>query len=275
MLAAAVIVFREVLEAALVIGIVLAATRGVAGSRTWVGIGIGAGLAGAAIVAVSADQLSMAFAGMGQEVFNASVLGLAVVMLGWHNVWMTRHGREIAQNMSAVGRRVASNERPPSALAIVVGAAVLREGAETVLFLYGILSSGSESAALAAVGGAGGLIAGGIVGYLIYFGLVAMPTRHLFKVTTWLITLLAAGMAAQAIVYLNAAGVVALPMEAVWNTSWLLSESSIPGRLLHTLIGYTDQPSMPQVAIYVATIVTITLLSRAIGQPNQGTPAGT
>src|SRR4029450_3569247 len=95
-LGAAIIVFREVIEAGLIVGIVMAATRGVAGRGRWVNIGIIAGVLGAAVVAMFANVISEAFQGAGQELFNASVLGAAVIMLMWHNAWMARHGREIA-----------------------------------------------------------------------------------------------------------------------------------------------------------------------------------
>jgi len=101
MLGALIIVFREAIEAGLIIGIVAAVTRGVDGSRRHIAGGVAAGTLGAVIVAAFAERLSQAFAGSGQELFNASVLMLAVVMLAWHNIWMARHGRELAQELSA------------------------------------------------------------------------------------------------------------------------------------------------------------------------------
>ena len=105
MLAALIIVFREVVEAGLIVGIVLAATEGVAHRRRWIATGVAAGLLGAAIVAAFAQRLSEAFSGTGQELFNAAILIAATVMLGWHNVWMARHGRELSREMKALGRR--------------------------------------------------------------------------------------------------------------------------------------------------------------------------
>lgn len=262
MLAAAIIVFREVLEAALVTGIVLAATRGVAASRAWVGIGIASGLLGAALIAASADAIASALEGMGQEVFNAGVLLTAVVMLGWHNAWMARHGREMARDMKAVGRAVSAGDRPLWVLAVVVGLAVLREGAETVLFLFGVNASGGEGVMATAMGGLGGLAAGTAAGAMLYAGLSAVPTRHLFGVTSWLVTLLAAGMAAQAVAFLASAGLLDVASDPVWDTSWLLAEDSLVGRVLHTLVGYMDRPSLSQLAAYGATVAVILLLTR-------------
>ena len=157
MLAALIIVFREVIEAGLVIGIVLATARGVHGRVAWVGLGVLGGVAGACLVAAFAGVLGEAFAGSGQDLFNAAVLIVAVLMLGWHNVWMARHGRALAADAKAVGDAVLAGSRPMTALAVVVAIAVLREGAEVVLFLYGVAVSGGETFAAMAAGGALGL----------------------------------------------------------------------------------------------------------------------
>jgi len=256
MLGALIIVFREAIEAGLIVGIVAAVTRGVAGSRGFIAGGVGAGALGAMLVAFFADRLSQSFAGNGQELFNAAVLALAVVMLAWHNIWMSRHGRELARELSDVGRAVARGDRTLFALATVVGLAVLREGAEVALFLYGVLASG-ESAWDVLAGGVAGLALGAVTSVATFYGLVTIPPRHLFAVTTTLITLLAAGLAAQCVAFLQQAGIVTALSDTLWDTSWILSDKSVAGRVLHTLIGYADQPSGMQVVVYVATIVAI------------------
>jgi high-affinity iron transporter len=269
MLGALVIVFREVIEAGLIIGIVMAATRGVVGRGRWVSFGVVAGVLGATVVAAFAGVISDAFQGSGQELFNAGVLSIAVVMLMWHNAWMARHGREIAAEMRQIGAAVSEGSRPLTALAIVVGLAVLREGSEVVLFLYGIFASGTSGDALL-VGGLLGIAAGAAFTALTYFGLLAIPTRHIFSVTSWLIALLAAGMAAQAVQFLNNGGVMVVLDRTLWDTSWLLSEGSIFGRLLHTLIGYTERPTELQLVVYVATLVAMYILMRiARHQPRE------
>jgi high-affinity iron transporter len=261
MLGALIIVFREVIEAGLIVGIVMAATRGVAGRGRWISIGVGGGVLGAGVVAMFAGVISDAFQGAGQELFNASVLGVAVIMLMWHNAWMARHGREIADEMRRVGTAVSEGAKPLTALAIVVGLAVLREGSEVVLFLYGIMASGTTGSALL-IGGVLGIAGGAAFTALTYLGLLAIPNRHIFSVTSWLIALLAAGMAAQAVQFLNSAGLVVALDHTLWDTSWLLSEKSIFGRLLHTLIGYIDRPTEMQLLVYVATLIAMFLLMR-------------
>jgi high-affinity iron transporter len=262
MLSALIIVFREVIEAGLIVGIVLAATKGVPRRAQWVAYGVIASVLGACVVAAFAGEIANLFEGAGQELFNASILLLAVLMLTWHNVWMAGHGRAMARDMKNVGAAVASGERPLTALSIVVGVAVLREGSEVVLFLYGIASQGGTSNLAMLSGGFLGLAAGAAISALMYFGLLAIPAHRLFSVTSGLITLLAAGMAAQAVLFVQQAGHLQFLMNTVWNTSWLLPEGSLAGRLLHTLVGYTDQPNGLQLIVYAGVIASITMLSR-------------
>ena len=166
MLATAIIVFREVLEAALIVSIVMAASAGAPRRGFWVSCGVAAGVVGAALVALFAASIAAAASGVGQELLNAAILLLAVAMLGWHNIWMSRHGRELTASARAVGDAVISGARPLYVLAIVTGLAVLREGSETVLFLYGIATAGGV--------GVGSLLLGGVLG--LACGVTAHPT---------------------------------------------------------------------------------------------------
>jgi high-affinity iron transporter len=190
--------------------------------------------------------------------------------LMWHNAWMARHGREIADEIRRVGAAVSEGSKPLTALAIVIGLAVLREGSEVVLFLYGIMAQGTSGSALL-VGGVLGIAAGAAFTALTYFGLLAIPSRHIFSVTTWLIALLAAGMAAQSVQFLSNAGVVEALGQTVWDTSWLLSEGSIVGKLLHILIGYTERPTEMQLLVYAAVLVAMYILMR-IARPSPRAP---
>ena len=262
MLASLIIVFREVFEAGLIVGIVLAATQGIAGRAAWLAGGIGAGVFGAALLALFAGALENAFAGNGQEVFNAGILIAAVLMLSWHQLWMANHGRQMAGEMKALGQDVALGRRSLFAMALVVGVAVLREGAEVVLFLYGIAASGHEGWAALMLGGSLGVALGALVSYLLYRSLVAIPVARLFAITGWLIALLAAGMAGQAAAILAGADLIPAWGYQLWDTSWLLSENSIPGRALHALVGYSDRPMGVQLAAWLVVLSTLALGAR-------------
>jgi high-affinity iron transporter len=267
MLGAALIVFREVLEAALIVGIVLAASSGAPRRGFGVSCGLVAGVVGAALLALFAGEVAAAAAGIGQELLNATILLVAVGMLGWHNIWMSRHGRELASSARSIGDAVISGARPLYALAIVVGLAVLREGSETVLFLYGIAAGGGLDAGVLIGGGALGLAGGVAIGAALYFGLLRIPTRRLFTVTSWMVLLLAAGMASQAAGFLVQANLLPPLGDAVWDSSAVLTEDSLLGKALHTLIGYVSRPDGIQLVFYLAALSGIWLLTQWVGKP--------
>lgn len=279
MLASLLIVFREVLEAGLIVGVVAAATRGIAGRWRWIFGGIAAGVLGASLLAVFAGALSAAFAGNGQEVFNACVLIVAVLMLSWHQLWMASHGREMARQVRAVGQAVALGQKSMLAVGIVVAVAVLREGSEVVLFLYGIAASTQQGPVPLLIGGVLGVACGAVVSWLLYRGLVAIPLQRLFSVTGWLIALLAAGMAGQAAAILAGADLIPSWGYQLWDTSWLLPEDGLFGRALHALVGYSDRPLGAQLAAYLAVLGTLVLAARVlhrreVPQPRGAAPAG-
>ena len=126
-------------------------------------------------------------------------------------------------------------------------------------------SCGGSTTADLIIGSLLGLAAGVGVTALTYLGLVTIPLRRLFAVTTALICLLAAGLAAQAVLFLQQAGVLTMMTETAWDTSAVLSDSSLIGRVLLTLIGYSDQPSVLQVVAYVTTLAIIVVLTKAFG----------
>jgi len=262
MIATFVIVLREVVEAGLIVGIVLAAVRGVPRRGRWIAGGVACGVAGACLVASFAGELADLFEGAGQELFNAAVLLLAVAMLTSHTVWMARRGRAVAQELRTVGAAVADGRRSLAAVAIACAVAVLREGVEVVLFLYGVATAGGSSAAGMVAGGLLGIAAGAGISALMYFGLLNIPARRLFAVTAGLITLIAAGLASQAISFLRQAGYLTVLSAPVWDSSGLLSVDGVIGRLLHTLMGYTDRPSGLQLVAYILTIAATIWLTR-------------
>ncbi len=273
MLAALIIVFREVLEAGLVVGVVLAATRGVHGRGWWIAAGVAAGVAGAALLAVLAGQMSSLFTGSGRRIFNAAILAVAVGMLGWTVVWMSVHGRQMTADLKKVGKDVAEGRRPLAALAVVVCVAVLREGVEVVLFLYGMLAGGDITPLDVVTGGGLGILGGAAVAGALALGLAAIPIKHVFKVITVLISLLAAGLAAQAVGLLQSAHVLQFLREPLWDTSHILKQSSIVGRILHTLVGYVAEPTGLQLAAYAATLLAIFAAMRLVeGRHKPATP---
>ena len=272
MFAAALIVFRESLEAALIIGVMAAATRGIPRRERWMGAGLVAGLLGAVAVASSMGAISNWADGAGQELFNAGVLTLAVCMLAWHNIWMSSHGREMAMNVKDMAKAIHNGSKAQSAIFLVVALAVLREGAETVLFLYGVATSSESGLRDTLTGGAAGIAAGALVGGLLYAGLLRIPLKWFFTAAGVLVLLLAAAMASQVARLLVQADVLPSLATPLWDTSAVLSDSSALGTLLHGLIGYDPQPSGMQMVFYGITLVTIATGMWLVGRQASTSP---
>ena len=246
MLAIALIVFRETLEAALVVGIVAAATRGIAGRSRWLTLGVGAGVVGSLGLAGMAGQIAHLAEGIGQDLLNAGILGIAFLMLAWHVISASRHGMHAAGEAKQLGRSLQEGSDTPWALIIAVALAVLREGAETVLFVTGFMA-GNASGDLSMMSGvvAGttlGVAAGSAIGVTLYAGLSRIPVRRLFSVTNTMVLLLAAAMASQLARVLIQAGVLPSLASPLWNTSDLVAMDSAVGTILHALVGYDAPP---------------------------------
>jgi high-affinity iron transporter len=257
MLGSAIIVFRETLEAALLIGIVAAASRTISGRARWIAGGILAGAVGAGIVALSAGRIALMFEGAGQELFNSTILGIAIVLLAWHQIWISAHSKELSADARQIAKDVREGRRELSAVFVVIALAVLREGAESVLFLYGLLSSGDASKSALLTGGIAGLVAGAALGALLYAGMLRIPLRWFFSVISVLILLLAAGMASKMTQLLMQADLLPSLVSPLWDTTSILPGDSALGVLMHALVGYEPRPAGMQVVSYAVTVAAI------------------
>ena len=265
MFAAALIVFRETLEAALFVGIIAAATKQLPHRGRWLAGGMAAGVAGALLLALTAGQVSAWADGIGQDLVNIGILSVALSMLVWHCVWVSTHGRQMATDARQLGASVQGGQRKPWALFVAVALAVLREGAETVLFVVGSLAGGGPVGTASVLAACGlGLVAGAAVGVGLYAGLSRIPTQKLFAATNVLIALLAASIASQLARALTQAGLVEHGTAPLWDSSaWLASDSPV-GALLHALVGYDAKPSAMQLGFYVAVLTGIYVGTRLV-----------
>ena len=257
MFSAAIIVFRESLEAFLIISIMVAATRGITQRGNWIAGGVVLGLLGSAAVAMGMERISSLADGIGQELFNVAILLVAVAMLAWHNIWMAAHGRELALQMKSTARSVAEGGSARSVILVVIALAVLREGSETVLFLYGVATGSDNGLRDTVVGGSLGLLSGALIAGLMYWGLLRIPVSRFFAVTGLLVLLLAASMASQAARLLVQADLLPSLGAPLWDTSGVLAQTTALGTILHGLIGYDTQPAGMQVLVYVVVLLVI------------------
>ena len=263
MISSALVVFREVFEIVLIVGIILAATKGMPHRNKAIYAGFGMGLFGAGLVAYFMREISAFSQGIGQELFNAAVLFTAALFIGWTLIWMKRHAREMKANFEKLGSAVSEGHLPFFSLSLVIALAILREGAEIILFTHGMLASG-QSPTLIAAGSSIGLVSGAVLGVLLYMGLIKISTRHFFQITSWLLVFLVAGLMSQAVGFLSAAGAFEQLSFTVWDSSWLLSDGGIVGQSLGTLIGYTARPTAIQLIAYALSLAILIALIKSI-----------
>jgi len=254
MYATGLILFRETLEAALFVGIVAAATRGLAGRGRRLAGGVLAGALASLLLAAGMGRISAWADGIGQDLLNVIILSAALLMLTWHCVWVSPQAKEMAQEARRIGSAALDGTSTLWALSTAVALAVLREGAESVLFVAGFMSGANDGHLSMLAGAALGLAGGAAVGALIYWGLGRIKTQHLFSVTNVLILILAGSLASQLAKTLSQAGLVVRLSEPVWDSSALLSNESSAGTLLHALVGYDASPSGLQLVFYAGTI---------------------
>lgn len=255
MFSIALIVFRETLEAALFVGIIASATRGLLGRGRYLAAGVLTGVAGALALAAGAEHLSALADGIGQDLMHIAILGLALSMLIWHCVWVSNQGAQTAAQAREIGNSFDRGQRKPWALLAVIALSVLREGAETVLFVAGSAAGSYREDTV--TGATVGVLGGVAVGLLVYVGLSRVPVRRMFTVTNVLILMLAASIASQLARALSQAGLINTWGQSVWDTSHWLRMDSPMGAVAHALAGYEAQPTGLQVAFYVLVLLVI------------------
>jgi len=253
MAAGILITIREGLEAFLVIGILLGYLRKIgkqdAGKQIWLGAALA--LALSLISAVLFQYFSFALDGPAREMFEAVVTLLAVGVLTWMVLWMQRQSRYIKGELEGKLDRAIS-ENKVFALASLAFFAIMREGIETVLILFGVAKS-AESGLL--LGAFLGLIIAGIISYLIFNTSVRLNLRRFFIVTGTMLLFIAAGMVSQAAHALEEAGLLSGALTNVaWNSGQFISDSGLAGKMLHVFVGYTAKPMLIQVILYLAYI---------------------
>ncbi len=273
MLSTLIIVFREALEAILVISIAMVASRGIEASSRWIYAGVTCGLILAMIVALFAEVIAASMAGMGQELFNASVLISASLLMVWSAIWMRRQGKEISDRINLRCSEIKGEGVSIALLAIAVGLAVAREGSEVVLFLHGVAATGGDHLTGMLTGALSGLLLSLAVALLLYRSLVKIPIRLVFSIITFLIVLLAAGMASQGMAYLVMIDAVPALGQMIWNSSGLIAEQSMLGQLLQALMGYDDRPSGMQVLTFILVLSLTWLLIYLQSRPTSGAVA--
>ncbi|MDS1142127.1 FTR1 family protein [Pusillimonas sp. SM2304] len=267
----AVIVWRESVEALLIVGILFTWLRASPEGRKglpWLWGGVAAGLVLAVMLALVLLGVSSWLPAEGQEWFQALMALLACVLVVQMVVWMRRHGRTLKHELEGGVSRSVSESNWWGLLTLVM-IAVAREGSETVVFLYGSISAG------AANGSAGSLVLAGCLGFLaalasfwlLQLGGRLITWRRFFRLTEILLLLLASALLVSGLDRLISLGALPTLVDPIWDSSWLLDSSGGPGKILADFAGYRDYPALSQLLIWMAYWMGVyLLLKRAAAQ---------
>ena len=263
MLASFLLSFREGLEAALIIGVLLGALHklGKTGEQKTVWLGAVAAFILSAAVGIAINQLGASFEGKAEMIFEGTAMLLAAGILTWVILWMQSQAGTINQSLeSDVSKAVFSGNK--TALFSLAFLSVFREGIELALFL--IAASMNSENLQVLIGAGAGLLAVIVFAILLFKSLVRLDIKKFFSFTSLILVFFAAGLAAHGIHEFNEAGLIPSIVENVWNINHLLDEKSILGQLLKTLVGYNGNPSLTEVIAYFSYLLLVWLLKKRL-----------
>jgi high-affinity iron transporter len=264
------IVWRESIEALLVVGILYAWLRATPDGRRglpWLWGGVGAGLLLAGALALVLLGVASWLSDTGQEWFQALMALAACALVVQMVVWMRRHGRGLKRDLEA-GASDQVHRQHWWGLLVLVMIAVAREGSETVVFLYGTVLSSNDAGNAAAMmlAGFGGFFVALLTFWLLQLGGRIITWRRFFRVTEVLLLLLASALLVSATDRLISLDVLPALMDPAWDSSWLLDTEQGPGRILADFAGYRATPALSQLLLWLAYwAVVLWLLRRSSG----------
>lgn len=268
------IVWRESVEAMLVVGILYSWLRATPeGKRglTYLWGGVAAGLALAVALALVLLGVSTWLSDEGQEWFQAIMSLAACALVVQMVVWMKKHGRTLKGELESGARASVANDNWWG-LFVLVAIAVAREGSETVVFLYGTVSAGEGGSDMLklALAGIAGFVVALLTFWLLQLGGKLITWRRFFRVTEILLLLLAGALLVGGLDHLISLDVLPTIVDPVWDSSWLLSDSTGVGKVLADFAGYRALPALSSVLLWVAYWIVVWALLRWVG----GKPAG-
>lgn len=261
MVAAALLAFREGLEAALILGIVLGVLRRTGQASQEKMVWLGAGVAALASLAAGLGlyTLGIGFEGPAEQIFEGLAMLSAAGVLTWMIFWMDRRGRTIQTELEKDVREAAGGGGKWAIFSLAF-VAVFREGIELALFLTAAAFTTTAAATL--VGGLLGLAGAVLAGWLIFATTTRLNVQAFFRVTSILLIFFAAGLVAHGVHEFNEAGLIPAVIEHVWDVNPVLDENSGVGQILKALFGYNGNPSLTEVIAYVGYWVVVLLALR-------------
>ncbi|MBI2859577.1 MAG: FTR1 family protein [Chloroflexi bacterium] len=259
MFAGILITLREGLEAFLVVAILIGilAKMGQKDKYKYIWAGSAAAVTASIVLAYLIQLLSIQFEGRSAEVFEAVVAGVAIGVLTYMVIWMHKQSRHLKQELEKKVS-VAVSKNQIWALLLLAFVTILREGIETALFLSAVSTANQGTGLM--TGAIIGLVIAGMISFMIAKAAVRFNLRTFFLVTGTFIVVIAGGLVAHVSGVLQELGLNVLT-QTPWDLSWLISDESPAGRLLHAFTGYMAMPTLLQILAYTAYVgVMVTFL---------------
>lgn len=264
------ITLREGLEAALIIGIILGYLSKVKQKQLYKHIFIGAGLGVLAsiVAAVLFNVLAGGFEGKAEQIFEGTVLLVAVTILSTMLLWMNKQSKSIGSDIQTK-IDIAVGKGHIWGLISIAFLSVFREGIEIVLFMNAIAVNVSPGNSLA--GGVIGLVIALTIAWFVFKSTAKLNLKKFFKITGIFMIFIAAGMLAGSIHEFEEAGIIPILIEHVWDINSILDENGTAGSFLKAVFGYNGNPSLIEVIIYLTyLVVTLKTFSTANSSIHQG-----
>ncbi len=243
------ITFRESLEAALIVGIILAFLKQTKQLKfnNIVYLGVGAGLILSLILAYIFENYLGGFTGRTEEIFEGVVMLIAAVLITFMIFWM-KHQKSVSSKLhSKIQTHI--DKKYPLGIFLLTTLSVGREGIETVIFLNAAQFADQATATFwSGIAGVGVAL---ILGYMIFATTKRIPLRHFFNATSALLILFAAGLVAHGIHELQEAQLIPFMIEEIWNLNPILNEKGTIGSFFKALFGYNGNPSLLETLSYL------------------------
>lgn len=266
------VVGRESMEALLVIGILDAwlghqvDRRAAVTGRRWLFLGVAAGLAGSMLLAAALLGFTSLLEGEREDWLQIAAAAMAALLIVQMAVWMQMHGPGMKRELERGAAR-ALGKGNGWGLFLLAAIAVMREGSETVVFLYGILAATGQVQPAVGIAAAGaGLAAAGLLYWLLQLGARRLAWQVFFRVTQALLLALGAALLMTALDRAIGLDLVPALTPPLWDTSWLLDDSRGPGGLLAALAGYRARPELMPVLVYAGYWAAVAALLLGVGR---------
>lgn len=253
----ALVVFRELIEISMILGIISAATKSIQNSMIYIVAGIMSGTIAASVVAFVVANLHSSLGGFGDELIDVGIIFITVVFVSITAIWVKNYSHKISSKMNDLSEKIEKGLASKIILISVVAFSIFREVTEIVLFISSIAAAHELQPLDYLLGFTLGLSGSVVVILAIYYGMNRIALKYLFKISFVLLTLIAASLASEAAGILTSIGFWDFYNEPLWDSSWLVSDYSILGKILKIMIGYNAQPNLLQVGFYTGTIALI------------------